>query len=241
VGRRLRPVALFSIKGGLKPFDPSLSSLTQLRAESNQTRKIEFSLTGCPSLGRGRRFRPAPPLPLPWHKQKASRVPYPGARGRRRAGSSLQGIGAQGLAASGRAANCGARATRVPRGVARDVAGRRSDKCPVPRIDTAAENKGPMGWYAARRRKKRPGPPTRNADRPTRRGASRSAARDEGPGGISPGAGPKPGPRSDRDSTAKHSPEWPTQKPLGPASWLPLPRRAGSAGFPQTRHAAELG
>src|SRR5437763_4956326 len=58
---------------------------------------------------------------------------------------------------------------------------------------------------------------------------------------VSPGAGPKPGPRSDTSSTAKHSPEWPTQKPLGPASWLPLPRRAGSAGFPQTRHAAELG
>src|SRR5262245_43845100 len=87
---------------------------------------------------------------------------------------------------------------------------------------------------------KRNEPTSRDADRPARWGARRSAARDVGSFGVSPGAGPKPGPRSDRSSTAKHSPEWPTQKPLGPASWLPLPRRVGSAGFPQIRHAAEL-
>jgi hypothetical protein len=46
------------------------------------------------------------------------------------------------------------------------------------------------------------------------------------------GPGTRPGPRSDRSSTAKRPLEWPTQKPLFPARLMPLPRRVGSAGFP---------
>jgi len=42
----------------------------------------------------------------------------------------------------------------------------------------------------------------------------------------------RPGSRSDMSSTVKRSLEWPTQKPLGPARCLPLPRKAGSAGIP---------
>src|SRR5437868_12146839 len=41
------------------------------------------------------------------------------------------------------------------------------------------------------------------------------------------------GSRTDKSPTAKLPLEWPTQEPLGPASLVPLPRREGSAGFPQ--------
>src|SRR5262249_18348884 len=51
---------------------------------------------------------------------------------------------------------------------------------------------------------------------------------------ISPGGGANPASRSDRSPTVKHPPERPTQKPLVPAGVLLLPRRAGSAGFPQS-------
>ncbi len=44
--------------------------------------------------------------------------------------------------------------------------------------------------------------------------------------------GVTPGPRSYRSSTAKRLPEWPTQKPLDPAGWLLLPRRAGQCWLP---------
>jgi hypothetical protein len=50
----------------------------------------------------------------------------------------------------------------------------------------------------------------------------------------------RPGSRSNISSTAKHPLEWPTQKPLNPVQLTPLPRRAGSAGFPQFQHTAEL-
>jgi hypothetical protein len=40
------------------------------------------------------------------------------------------------------------------------------------------------------------------------------------------------GSRSDISPTAKLPLEWPTHKPLDPASMTPLPRREGSAGFP---------
>lgn len=43
-----------------------------------------------------------------------------------------------------------------------------------------------------------------------------------------------------KSSTAKHPPEWPTQNHLAQRVALPLPRRAGSAGFPQAQHTVEL-
>jgi hypothetical protein len=189
-----------------------------------RSRRIEYTLAGLPVRGRRPPGPPGAALLFSFREcGEASRVPASRARHPFRPDSSTEPIGMSVLATSGRPAICGGVAAGLPSCEAGLVAGRRSGGNLLAGIDTRAGQRCPIRWLggASRADKTVGGPTTRDAERP-----GQTAPADQRQGtwtppvacrltavnrGISPGAGPKPGPRSDTSPTAKHPPEWPTQ------------------------------